>query len=145
MHKPHNYRGEFESLVRRLAASTIRLCAQTEAEQVVGTAHERFVIGSPRTWWLSLKNKPSVYHYPKGDGFQHLREHAPADAEQCWLILETEEDTKPVAEIDILLAPAILGEMPNIEYYLVDKAFRWLIIENDHNELLLCIDPQPRE
>src|SRR5580765_3048773 len=92
MHNPYNYRGEFESLVRRLAASTIRLCAQIEADQVVGIAHERFVIGSPRTWWLSLKNKPKVFHYPNGDGFQHLRDHAPADAEQCWLVLETEED-----------------------------------------------------
>jgi len=101
------FRTEFESVVNRLAFATVRLCTPQEAEGILQAAKERYVVGSPRTWWLSLKHKPVTFHYPNCDGHQHLREHAPADARKCWLVLETEEAAKPVAEIDILLAPAI--------------------------------------
>jgi len=141
MSNPFNFSVEFEHLINRLACATTRLCSAQEAQWVVKAAQERFVVDSPRAWWLSLKLKPAIFPYPTGDGFQHLREHAPAHAEKCWLVLETETTAKPVAEIDILLAPTILGELPHIDYYLIDKDFAWLIIENDHNAVLVCSEP----
>jgi hypothetical protein len=140
-----NFKLEFCRIVVELADfGGTRLCDKEEAAAIVAKAKDRFVRGSPRSWWYSLKCTPRTYHYPDGDGFLHLAEHAPPGTGQCWLILETEEKDKPVAKMEIEVIPRVIGELPCIEYYVVDENFSWLMVETHHNAILVCEDDSER-
>jgi len=118
-----------EVFVRRPAA---------DAEQIVKKARDTFVKNNPRVWWLSLAQPALYFEYPRGDGPQHLVDHIPGDEARCWFIPETEELEWPVYDAEVSHLAAILGECPFFEYYLVGKDVDWLIVENDHNQLVLA-------
>jgi len=115
----------------------VRLCNRESANDIVVRAMTAFVNGSPRAWWLALKYRPTVYSYPNADGVSKLDRHVPDAGARYWLILETEEIDKPVVETDVHAAQVLLQDMAFVEYYLVDSKFEWLLLENDHNEVLI--------
>jgi hypothetical protein len=109
-----------------------------ESREVCQTAMSQFVIDNPRAWWLALKEPVQSYPYPKGDGHQFVHLYIPAEDERCWFIPETEEDELPVYDVYIPEVRRVLSECSYFEYYLVDKRFEWLIIESDHNEVIVA-------
>ncbi len=56
-----------------------RLLDQNEAARIVTSAQATFVIGSPRTWWLSLRERPAIFPYPNCDAPDHIANHAPSE------------------------------------------------------------------
>jgi hypothetical protein len=119
--------GELEKALNILALpeSELRKCNDEEAVYVVNIAMETFVKDHPRVWWLSLKTPFNAFSYAQGDAYKHLVEYIPNNEKRCWF----------VAIVSII---KLLEECCFFEYYLVDKNFNWLIIENDHNELIVA-------
>jgi Family of unknown function (DUF6756) len=118
----------------------LRLLSRHDADQVIARAGGTFVNGDPRAWWLSLKTRPASYPYPAGDALDNLSKHVPL-TRRCYLIIDTGDDGKPVLETTIASVIDILKSLPFVEYYLVDVQFRWLIVENDHNAVLVVGNP----
>lgn len=137
------------SLIRKAivdAASGLQLaaasfaCVEAElADKVVRRAMDLFVDDHPRVWWLALKRPFVKFSYPRGDGHNHLEKHLPG-VDKCWFIAETDADKLPVFEVRIDCLKAILDRCPFFEYYLVGIDFGWILIENDHNEIIIARD-----
>ncbi len=64
-------------------------------------------------------------------------EHIPADEERCWFIPETETSLRPVFDVDKRWLQPVLDECSFFEYYGVGKSSGWLLIDNDHGELMV--------
>jgi len=118
-------------------------CEHAEAARIVQEAMRRFVKGDPRTWWLSLSRRAEYYDYPDCDAHKYLTDHIPTGQTKCWLIPETEEPSLPVFEVDTALLTGILDRCQFFEYYLVGLCFDWLVIETDHNQIIVVGDEPP--
>ncbi|HYI02785.1 hypothetical protein [Hyalangium sp.] len=108
-----------------------------QAREVCHAAQDRFVVGNPRSWWLALKQPADRHEFPKGDGCNAVHTLVPPSNERCWFIPETEEAELPVYDILVADLPGVLGSCQFFEYYLVGKNLDWLVVENDHNEVLV--------
>lgn len=121
----------------KIPAAEFRRCDPTDAQAVLARAMERYVNDNPRAWWLRLKRRPTevvIYEH----NFQHLLAHIPADEERCWFIPET-ETARPVFDVDKRWLEPVLNECSFFEYYVVGKSFDWLLIDNDHGELMVVV------
>ena len=123
-----------------LPEAKFRKCGAAEAADVVSRAKSTFVVGDPRSWWLSLKHASASHPYDTG-GHELLVAHVPAHERRCWFIPETEEELPPVFECDVDTLAPVLSDCFSFEYYVVGKGFEWLIIDTDHNELIVCSSP----
>ena len=121
----------------KLTSSHWERCSEEKAREIVREAKERFVEGNPRSWWLALKGDPDVHSHPDGNGMRALRGHIPPMDMDCWFIPETEEEELPVYDVRIDAIADVLGKCSYFEYYLVGKRLDWLIVENDHNDLVV--------
>jgi hypothetical protein len=113
-----------------------------EAGRACQAAKDQFVVGNPRAWWLGLKHPAERHEFPSGSGCQFVQELVPAADDRCWFIPETEEDDLPVYDVLIADVPRVLGRCRFFEYYLVGKNLGWLVVENDHNEVLVVELPR---
>jgi hypothetical protein len=93
-------------------------------------------------WWSHLK-EPSE-SWPTEHGYKHLPQLAPDPEGDCWLVTGLEDNDKGVFQCTPALASAIIGECPGFEYALVDRALRWMVIENHHDVLIAVGDAAPR-
>jgi len=108
------------------------------AVSVVAKAMGTFVSGNPRSWWLSLKVPYQAHSMPDEGGYLHLEEFVPEGDKSCWFVPETEESIPTVYEAEVTAVRDILSECSIFEYYLIGKTFSWLIVENDHNQLIFA-------
>jgi hypothetical protein len=108
-----------------------------QAHEVYHAAKDRFVEGDPRSWWLALKQPADCHEVPKGDGCMVVHTLVPPSNERCWFIPETEEAELLVYDILVADLSHVLGDCQFLEYYLVGKNLDWLVVENDHNEVLV--------
>src|SRR5262245_7886443 len=110
----------------------IRACPlpANESNAIVSQAKAAFVVGSPRAWWMSPKTHPQVYD-PKT---HRLEDVLPSKHPSYWFIPETEQPVPPVFDLKLSDIQAIIGGCPFFEYYIVDKEYRWLVAESDHNQ-----------
>lgn len=116
----------------------MRELAQDEARQVLATAKDLFVRGNPRSWWLSLKVPAQAVQYPDATGYLHLADHLIGADQRFWFIPELETDDLPVFDATLDAVTELLRESPFFEYYVLSKDYRQLLIENDHNQVLLA-------
>lgn len=112
-----------------------------EARQVLATAKELFVRGNPRSWWLSLKTPAQAFEYPDATGYLHLADHLAGAGPRFWFIPELEVDELPVFDAELLAVAELLRASPFFEYYVLSKDYRQLLIENDHNQVLVVSRP----
>jgi hypothetical protein len=135
---------EIDSAVDSLGigAERWRKLSLDQSREICQTAKSRFVIGNPRAWWLGLREPAQSHSYPKGDGCQFVHLYVPAEDERCWFIPETEEKDLPVYDVCVSELRRVLGECRFFEYYLLSNRYQWLIVENDHNEVLV-VRPSP--
>jgi hypothetical protein len=120
-----------------LVPNEIEELPRNEAKHVYDTAKEKFVSGNPRVWWLKLKHKPIVVHTGESPEFSYLERNWPADDSRCYFIPENESDEPRVFDAKLSGIVKLLSNSNFFEYYLVGKDLDWLMIENDHNELLI--------
>jgi hypothetical protein len=112
--------------------------SSNEANKVVKTAMDKFIEGNPRVWWLSLKTE--TLNVSAEDSPEYLKRYWPPGEKHCYFIPENETDTLRVFEATLEGIIKVLKNSIFYEYYLVGKQFNWLIIETDHNELLIAKD-----
>lgn len=117
-------------------------CSSDTAREIVTRTRGVFVRGTPRSWWYSPQFPHETHQYPSGDGVEHLLKHVPSAGDLYWLILETEDDEQPVFGVTPTQARQLLRALPFVEYYLVNSELNWLLIENDHNEVLVFRAPE---
>lgn len=126
-------------IIRDLALTErLRELAPEESRQVVATAKELFVRGNPRSWWLSLKIPAQAIEYPNATGYLHLSDHLPGAGQRFWFVPELETAELPVFDAELDAVANLLRESPFFEYYILTKDYRQLLIENDHNQVLLA-------
>lgn len=128
---------EIAAAVRLLSipAAEFRRCDRAEADAILARAMERYVAGNPRAWWLTLKRPKRTFVYDHN--FQHLEQHIPIGESRCWFIPETETASRPVFDVEIRWLTPVLNECTFFEYYVLGKGLDWLVIDNDHGELLV--------
>ena len=110
---------------------------ENEAKEVYQRAKSEFVDGNPRVWWLRLKKKPRTVDTDNSEDFHYLRENWPHTDDSCYFIPENEKNHPIIFNATLEGVIKVLGNSSFFEYYLVGKQFDWLLIENDHNELLI--------
>lgn len=109
-----------------------------QAEQIIQAAKARFVEGNPRTWWLSLRVPYRVAEQEASSGTPSLMKHWGIDEPFCWLVPETEDGSYPVYQTTIPIVERILSQCSFFEYYLLNKSLDLLLIENDHNQIIVA-------
>ncbi|HEV7747815.1 MAG TPA: DUF6756 family protein [Pyrinomonadaceae bacterium] len=112
-------------------------CNPATARNVVERVEETFVLDRKQFWWMSLKHPFESFDYSDGFGFEDLMRHVPRGDTRCWFIPESEEEHPLVFDAEVTSITAILAECSYFEYYLVGKRFDWLIVENDHNQVIV--------
>ena len=115
----------------------IRELPEDEAWNIYHEAMHKFVDDNPRVWWLSLKKKPVSIDVDDSAEFHYLRQHWPKEDTRCYFVPENESDTPRVFDVTLEGIIQILGNASFFEYNLVGKRLDWIMIENDHNELLI--------
>ena len=109
-----------------------------EARQIYEVARAIFVKGDPRVWWLSLRQPHRSVDTDDSAEFRFLRDNWPVGETSCYFVPENEEATPRVFEASLNGLIKILGNTNGFfEYNLVGKDFRWLMIETDHNQLII--------
>src|SRR6266536_4390466 len=129
---------EIEEWIQEAASNLDRIfprCSPEISAAVVRKAREAFVNDNPRVWWLDLKRPFKSYSSEN----RRLVDVLPSPADRVWFIPETDEEALPVYDLSPDDVDLIRNNCPLFEYYVVDKLFRWLIIENDHDEFLVCV------
>ena len=134
---------EILSALQRLALpeGAVVECDPKVAIRIVRQAQAVFVQGNPRSWWLSLRQPFEIFDSSKSDVFRIITQHIPSDNLRCWFIPETEQETLPVYDMDKHFIGLLLNECRFFEYYLVANDFSWLIVENDHNQVIVSRVP----
>ena len=122
-----------EQAIKGLAINAHQIDRQSAAE-VSDQVMRRFVVGTPRAWWMSL----AVPTETRSSSDYRLLDVLPEQQGRCWFILETEEKHLPVFDIDVKDVAAVLGECPFFEYYVVGRNYDWLVAESDHNMFFIC-------
>lgn len=111
-------------------------CESHDAKLVIERFRSRFVAGHPSLWWTALKQPHVVIPFPNGDGHLHLAEHVPPGDRECWFIAEQSGGQYPVYKANLQSIAPVLSQCFYFVYYLVGLDFRWLVLENDHNEII---------
>ena len=108
-----------------------------QAKIIVDEARLRFVIGNPRSWWLSLSMPATTYNYSNSQCYLHIKDHwAPPD-DKCFFIPEIEHQSLAVFHTTIANVQLLLQNCSFFEYYILSQTLDFLLIENDHNEILV--------
>jgi len=79
---------------------------------------------------MKLKGEPKLYDSHK----YTVGEILPTRDNRYWFIPETEENELKVFDLTFSEIDRLLQECPFFEFYIVDKEYRWLIAESDHNQ-----------
>jgi predicted NUDIX family NTP pyrophosphohydrolase len=104
------------------------------AKRVTDEAVRRFVLGSPRAWWMNLAVPAEVTDSTASTFIDVV----PEKTGRCWLIPEIETAGWPVFDVEVADIQAILNDCPFFEYYVVARDFSWLLAESDHDEFFVC-------
>jgi hypothetical protein len=121
-----------------LAPGQLRRLDEANAAEVVRRARERFVAGEPEQWWLALR-LPTTSHPAPSDPDDDVRALFPVAVERCYFLPAPGAGAAPlVYELEAEALMPLLGELPFFEYYVLDLEFRWLLVETDHNEILVA-------
>jgi hypothetical protein len=101
---------------------------------IVAQAREKFVDGDPRVWWLSLKVPATVLD----SAHRSFMDVVPNSTERAWFIPEDDTTDLPVYDVTPDEVELLRMNCPLFEYNVVDKLFRWMIVENDHDQFIIC-------
>ena len=124
-------------------AERVRSIGESEASDVLRRVTGAF-LERPDVlfWWSHLKVPSEQWHTE--NGYKLLPQLAADPDGDCWLITGLEDDDKGVFHCTPALVAAIIGECPGFEYALVDRALKWMVIENHHDILIAVGDAAPR-
>lgn len=130
---------EIDSAVGSLGIGTDRWCKlpPVRSREICSAVKDQFVVGNPRSWWLALRHPAESHLHSGGDGRRFVHSYVPATEKRCWFVPETEEEDLPVYDVCVSEVARVLGECRFFEYYMAGKRMDWLVLENEHNEVLV--------
>ena len=123
----------------RLTTLDVQALAPSEANAIVDRAMRKFVIGNPRSWWLSLAVQHETLTEPVRHELNGLRALVPTSVERCYFVPETGTSAYMVFDAKIDCLGGILNECQFFEYYVIDRDYQWLLIETDHNTIVKAL------
>ena len=109
-------------------------CEAALAGRITQLAREKFVIGNPRVWWLSL-SRPFVTRDSSNSTFVDI---LPVPTDRVWFIPEDDSHELPLYDLSPDDVDLIRNNCPLFEYYVLDKKLDWLVIETDHDQFIVC-------
>ncbi|MES2766012.1 MAG: DUF6756 family protein [Bacteroidota bacterium] len=137
-----NVNEEVLKAIKQLALTpeAIQQCISAEAAAIITQAKANFVKGNPRVWWLSLSQPFKTYDVVDFDSFDYFDKFLHQDSEFIWFIPEPDNELEEmvVFKSTSCALKEVLGECPFFEYYILTPDFKTLLIENDHNEIIVC-------
>ena len=104
-----------------------------EKESILQSLQDIFVIGNPRAWWLSLKDKPTSYICNDEQSYKYIKNFF-KEEEEVWFIVEDDECL--LYKTKIINVINIIGDCSFFEYNIISKDYRKFLCENDHGEFL---------
>jgi hypothetical protein len=118
---------------------SVRSVGDPERSEVLRRVTDAFLERSDVLFWWSHLKLP-IETWQTENGYKHLQELVPHPENDTWLITGLTDDDKGLFECKPAIASAIIGECPGFEYALVDRAFKWMVIENHHDILIAVGD-----
>ncbi len=113
-------------------------CTDAEAAEIAQRARAAFVVGNPRVWWLALKEP----HTRQSSVRVPIDAILPSPCATAWFVVEDDTPTLPVYELSPAEVELIRRAGPALEFNYVDKQLRWMVIETDHDEFIVCEGPR---
>lgn len=111
---------------------------EVAATSIIEVAKRKFLSGDSLYWWHNLRLTRQYYQYDFPSDY--LIQHAPAGARYCYWIPQTEKMNLPVYEVEIQVIQRIMELTPSFEYYAIGLTIDWLLIQNDHGQLIVLGD-----
>jgi|GEM_PF-3414449 len=110
-----------------------------EAKAIIQTAETTFIIGNPRVWWLGLNE--NLFYIESHDAINEY-EIVSLLLQEKFFYFVPELDEEATGALPIYLTNyyslrLLLDNLPYFEYYIFDNTFTWIMIENDHDELII--------
>lgn len=120
-----------------LTGGDIRLLEEKANAGLYDTLENHFVNSKNRRWWWEDFRHECHLLANAIESPDILKDIIPAGA-AVWFMVEADNGQKwyPIYEVQPAVIPAILGECPFFEYYVIDKAQQWLLCENHHGALV---------
>jgi hypothetical protein len=103
--------------------------------EAISKAKAAFVRGNPRVWWLGLLHAPRVV----SSAHEKLVNLVPPG--KAWLMPEHGAEGGAIYELAPKDIDAIRENCPLFEFNVVDRDFRWMVSESDHDMFLISIVP----
>lgn len=117
----------------------VQLFTGEKRECILAELQEKFIVGNPRVWWLSLKHKPIVYSFVQEDPdeefvYPHEKIIDFFDLEEIvWFVIE---DEPLLLKTTVSHVIEIIENCIPFEYNLVSENYDRLLCETDHDDLL---------
>jgi len=90
-----------------------------------------------RWWWEDFRLPSEAWRSPDSCGYRSIPRVVPDPNDVVWFIVEDDSLARyPVFEGSVSTICAVIGECFAFEYYLVSKAFDWLVCENHHDVII---------
>ena len=129
--------GSFESeLFNALKKCGLSDRQPNNKDELIKKIQEAFVLGNPRAWWMHLKRKPKVLHCENDNGYLRLNELVPSSVSDVWFVVDEDNENKYLFYVPFNTVPDIVRECRYFEYYIVSHDLSWMLVENDHGDLL---------
>ena len=109
--------------------------APSTSSDALSKARAAFVRGNPRVWWLGLLHTPRIV----SSAHEKLVNLVPSG--KAWLMPEHGAGGGAAYELDPEDIDAIRENCPPFEYNVVDRDFRWMVSESDHDRFLISTVP----
>jgi hypothetical protein len=112
---------------------------------------KKYVEGTPRVWWLSLKYIKTRVAFDDDSGFKYINNYidridkeSNKKTKEVYFIAD--EDSAEEYEMLIYLVDRkyiehIIESCRYFEYYIVPMDISWLICETEHGEIIFCEEP----
>lgn len=110
----------------------------SDLKKIVKNIMTKFINGNPRVWWLSFKLP--FKSYPIDDtlgNIDYLDRLLPSKESSYLWILDNEEQNYHIFNATLNSIKSIILECPYFEYYITPHNLNWLLVENDHGEVII--------
>lgn len=130
------YKNEIEQYIREAGQDVGKDFAPVDrdlADDVIRRAKQKFLARESRVWWLGLKYPTHTIVPSEGTPIPDV---LPTVEEKYWFIGEPNNSSVPMPVYAFTAEEMEEARMnsPYFEYYILDPAMTWLVVETDHNE-----------
>lgn len=117
-----------------------------DIDYIISEIRKIYVKGLPRVWWLSLKHIKSINRFPDNSGYATIPDYvkdmygAGYDlSKKVYFVADGDGDgVLLIYQVPLNKICEIIENCEYFEYYVVACDYSWLIVENDHGDIIIC-------